>query len=395
VFWVDPATGKLGTLVSVPGGIAFNALRMDHENLDMVAAAVDAKSGTRGYLFRVCFFGCGGILATLTGGGADDLELDRDDTWVVAGHSPTANYLWTMQNKVVTTLFTAKGPSGRRGSFSGVAIDRGSPVAPFALGLWQDTTTLTTPRLVGADRFGVRTTLHAGSGGALLRAAAVDPYPTTGGYLVASEGAGGSLVRVNRKGAVRAIAALPYARAMRRGQDDTAWVIAGAPAATASTLYRIDLIGGRVLTIIPITGPTKAFQCTGVEVYGSRRLSVRGSGQPGTSSQVRLMFRSTGDGGKAYVVACSFGQQPTISLGGGMRLDLAPDPLFFVSVGGTLPGTFQGFSGVLDAWGSGKAWINIPAGIPRNLGIPIFVGAAIYDSGGIRRVSNVHWLVID
>jgi len=67
----------------------------------------------------------------------------------------------------------------------------------------------------------------------------------------------------------------------------------------------------------------------------------------------------------------------------------------FLSAGGLVPGIFQGFQGVTDSMGNASAWFNIPASLPRGLGITVFVAGIIQDSTRIRTVTNTHWFVLN
>jgi len=55
---------------------------------------------------------------------------------------------------------------------------------------------------------------------------------------------------------------------------------------------------------------------------------------------------------------------------------------------------FQSFRGVTDHAGSARAKIVLPAGLPASSGITVFVSGIIYDSTGVRTVTNSHWFVL-
>jgi len=120
----------------------------------------------------------------------------------------------------------------------------------------------------------------------------------------------------------------------------------------------------------------------------------QGTGLPGTSVRVRLQSRRPGDGAKPYLLACSLQRRPSLALPNGEVLNLAPDALFTVSALGIAPAIFDGFQGVTDGLGNATAHVHIPAGLPPNLQITIFVAGVIVGPSGLSTVTNTHWFVL-
>jgi len=98
---------------------------------------------------------------------------------------------------------------------------------------------------------------------------------------------------------------------------------------------------------------------------------IFGGGTPRPGGTVNLGLRAGNDPGLPYQVGTSLGTGP-IPLGA-RQLNLSPDTLLVVSVGGHLPTVFQNYSGVLSATGQGLAKIVIP-------GVSALVGVRLYSA---------------
>lgn len=88
--------------------------------------------------------------------------------------------------------------------------------------------------------------------------------------------------------------------------------------------------------------------------------------------------------GQLWVLAASGATHPGIALGGGRSLPLNPDPLFAVSLGAN-NAAFQGFVGVFDSSGNGKAAVHLPNDV-RFKGIRFFVSGATFFTGANARL---------
>jgi hypothetical protein len=88
----------------------------------------------------------------------------------------------------------------------------------------------------------------------------------------------------------------------------------------------------------------------------------------------------------AYQIAASLGQTP-LPLTPSCTLYLTPDALFSASAGGSLPGIFSNYAGIVTASGTAGARLNMPA-IPALVGICVFHAAATVSGGNIIGCTN-------
>lgn len=141
---------------------------------------------------------------------------------------------------------------------------------------------------------------------------------------------------------------------------------------------------GTVLNTFAFAGKALA----SVLEYGSRRISPSGTGVPGSVHTIAVTAPST-DANRSYYLGASLGVRPPVATFGGEPLNIAADPLLALSIGGTLPGVFQQFAGVLDANGRATAAIAIPGSLPAGLNLPVHVGGIVADPGAPNGVSTV------
>jgi hypothetical protein len=73
----------------------------------------------------------------------------------------------------------------------------------------------------------------------------------------------------------------------------------------------------------------------------------------------------------------------------GEVMNLAADPLFFVTASDALPTIFVNFRGVLDSQARAQAQINIPVTTPSTLNLPLNVGGIVIDPSVPGSVSTV------
>jgi hypothetical protein len=120
--------------------------------------------------------------------------------------------------------------------------------------------------------------------------------------------------------------------------------------------------------------------------YNETRLAISGNPAPGGTIVLDLV--SSWDPGLVYQVGSSLGTGP-IPIDT-RRLDLSPDALLMLSVGGTLPTIFQVYAGVLDAQGKGQAKLHIPS-VPALKGLRVhsaFVTLLASAPSGVAHISN-------
>jgi len=113
-------------------------------------------------------------------------------------------------------------------------------------------------------------------------------------------------------------------------------------------------------------------------------LTGSGTGKPGTTITFNLM--APPDAGLPYQMASSFGSGP-IPIDT-RKLDLSPDPLFFLSALNTLPTIFQNYAGLLSKSGTASAKLNIPA-IPQLTGTRIYTAFITVKATAPSGVSNI------
>jgi hypothetical protein len=100
----------------------------------------------------------------------------------------------------------------------------------------------------------------------------------------------------------------------------------------------------------------------------------------------------------AYAIAASFSMTPGIPISKSRLINLTPDPLLFLSLSGSAPAVFSGFSGVVGPKGEVTGKVKGRADWSRALqGIPIYFAGVILDPaapGGVRTVTNTVGLVL-
>ncbi|MBN2492239.1 MAG: FG-GAP repeat protein [Planctomycetes bacterium] len=116
--------------------------------------------------------------------------------------------------------------------------------------------------------------------------------------------------------------------------------------------------------------------------------TLSGSGNPNIGGSIAFQLLSPSDGSLPYHLGSSLGNGP-IHIDT-RRLELSPDPLFFLTVRSAPPAVFPNYAGVLDTQGQAKAAINIP-NLPALKGIRIhtaFVTLMATAPSGIANISN-------
>lgn len=375
----DPSTNTWSTVfgpipTDFPNGIA-----MAPNNTDFVMPYVNESSQRTGMVLRVTPAGQPTTLASLAAGILHGLDLDFDGTWLGVGGATGADLIG-IAGGVVNTLFT--GTTIGTG-WNEMTIDRDPGAPPYVIARLSGA-----PHLIGSARGGVLVTLNA----TISNLTGIELRPETGEYLCCRFTNPGVYL-VNKSGAVVRSFAVGGTNGAKVNKDGTAWV------AGLADIKRIDLNSGAVvLTTAPTLSPTLTFNPTGIEVYGSRYVTCTGTGRPGTSVAIGVSSRKPIDANAGYQLACSFARRPALSIPSSRdRLCLAADALFRLSASNTLPTIFQNFAGRLDAFGVAPlpVRVRIPASLPRNLGLSVFVSGVSFGPAGIHTVFNTHWFVIN
>jgi len=113
-----------------------------------------------------------------------------------------------------------------------------------------------------------------------------------------------------------------------------------------------------------------------------------GSGIPRPGGVIRFALNANDDAGLPCQVASSLGLGPIAV--DTRKIDLSPEALLLVSVGGLLPSVFVGYPGVIDSEGQARASIHIP-NIPALIGLRLhsaFVTLSPSAPSGIKSISN-------
>jgi len=387
VLRVNPVSGAATTLVPRVVGWSPRWLRMAPDNQRIVAGYVNPWVGPM--TTAIVSITAGGPFVpyvALQNAGLEEFALDHDDRWILVGAIPGGEGALAVEetSRRVTTLFRwsigVETPDG-------LCIDRDPGAPPYVITAISTTPPLTT-NVLRADRRGVISTLHHAS----WAATAIALEPATGDYLLGAWWSASGFLRLGKNGGITSIsAAVSSPTALRFDADGSFWTTGHT---SARVLAKLDG-AGRTIRLHSLAGlPTSTFPLC-IEIYGARKLVCNGSGKPGTTVDIRLRSGRAGDANRSYALACSLARRPGLRLGNGECLDLSvTDPLFQVTAANRLPGVFQSFRGVTDHAGSARAKIVLPAGLPASSGITVFVSGIIYDSTGVRTVTNSHWFVL-
>lgn len=369
----DPSTGRVRTLTTLESGTFAYDVRMGANNRDLRMTLVHVQSGRDSFVVDVAPTGATSTIAHRYRAPLAELELDFTGEWVVTQETVLLGLRGSTWRGIANRL-----PIMRH---FGVAIDP-DPSTPYYITTDFVYSSLVVPRIVGYDRRGARTTVFAGGPVRFNGATSIEHDGQTGDYLVCTQGMPTAYLVSNGGTSARPIGL--GAGAARINLDGTAWLAFG------GILQRVDLATGAVVQNV-----TLAASIGHLDVYGSRRIACEGSGAPGTSVRVRLASRRSDDALAPYRLAASFSRHLALDFGIGDRLNLTPDPLFYLSVSGRAPGIFRRFSGSTDVNGNATASIEIPPTLPAGLGLPIYVGGIITDHRGrVQTVTNVHWFVL-
>jgi hypothetical protein len=359
LFRVDPTTGQVSTITAGQPAGTFNAVFMDRNNVDL-AAVLTQLNGP----FHIVSCTPLGVLTTIvalgTGPFATDAVLDQDGTFV--GLSVGGGGLW--RSDPVTGRTTLLVPTGNRIQ-AGVCIDgdTGDYILAFAAGF------ASLGELLRVDRRTLAVTTIVGGLGTL---SSVDFEPSTGDFVVSDFGFV-KVLRVHRSGAWSIVNTSfpPDAQAVRV-DPETGNLLTGGGGV-------VGLMTPAGVVLRSHTPPLTNLTITGLELYGSRKVSGAGPATGGSAYPIRFAFPLSG--GRAYVGALSTGLRPGFPLADGtgrtIQLDVT-SPLFPISIGG-LPGATTGFAGVLDGAGHASGSILIPAGFPP--GVRVFVSAVALHPG--------------
>jgi len=339
---MNPATGALATLA--PGRPAgyFNWVAMDRRNRDVAALY-------SGGPFHLVTVSPAGELTTVAAVGGyvspNGLDLDQDGSWIATTSGGNGLYRIDPLTGVARLLTTLPG------TVNNVAIDQDT--GDYIVAIYGS--------LPGGELLRVRrgtlavSTIASGLG----RLSSVDHEPATGQFLVTAYDE--PLVRrVHPAGSVTPVSlSFPGGANVVKVDDETGDLLVGGRN-TQAVLSPAGAI--RTTRVLP-----PDVSITGVEVYGSRKVSGRGSAAGDSLYHLSLSFPSSPFA--PYLVVMSTALRPGIPLGDGtgrvIRID-PTSPIFRLSLGG-IPGITEGFVGNLDQDGRADPRVWIPPGTPAGL----------------------------
>jgi hypothetical protein len=366
--------GQLTTIYSGFSGFFPNWISMAADNVQMYVPFVDANTYTSGLLSHIS---PNGLLALLRNIGQDIRFSNGQEPYSTSGFINAGNqgalFLFDPTTLNLTTL-TSLPPA-----LNEVAVDRqnggilGAIYAP------------TVPSLVGSLlEFDVGTssiTTLLNTSLAISRPTGLVFDPATGDYILARIDAPG-LIRIDRTtlGITTLWTGSP-ASALALSPRNTFYM------ATRTDVREFDGSGTIVNTF---TFPVQ-IELMGVAEYADRRVSVSGTPVPGGTVTIDVMPGKPSDAGRSYALAMSLSTYPDAvgPFPNGEVMNLAADPLFFVTASDALPTIFVNFRGVLDSQARAQAQINIPVTTPSTLNLPLNVGGIVIDPSVPGSVSTV------
>lgn len=401
IVYFDPMNPTaISTLSSeVVAGSFHNWVRMAPNNMDLIVAEVPSTFAST----RLVQIDPGGLATTLAGqvpGSVEGLELDGDNQFIAISALPAASTVLEIDatSGAMRTLILA---SGVNDLYNDVAIVREGGVH-YAIANFTLSSVSALPKLLNADRTGIRSTLLQSLGNPLEQISAIEMDPRSGDLIVtdfdgpgSTEPNGTEVSRVSLGGSVTTLVSFVGANAAKVAQDDTVYVAGYTTQGTALTnaVLRYDLRTSAVLTIFAVNNLASAsWALSGIEIYGSQALTCNGTGGPSSTIQIALNSQAATAPSAGYQIACSLGRRPGVTLPNGERLHLnALDGLFVLTAQNLAPTIFRRFSGTLDPFGSATASVVLPASFPTNLGVTVFCAAVVFSQGNIIQVTNTHW----
>ena len=333
-------------------------------------------------------------------GAIGGFDYDCNDTWVVS----TWAFLpgnWTLRALYGVQMWPISMPavyssrismSSVVDQFGDIAIARDSGSTPYVVGYNWSTMYNSKGKLLAADQKNTLTTLTE-----IGWVNCIESHPRSGEYLTSyTQWNGGPrhdhLALVSQSGKVTSLGYGFRANAARITRDDHAWLIGGDY--SSYRIVKFDLARKAAVATIPLQAPRET-TFTGIEVYGRHPLTCGLAGNP--SFEIDVNSRHPLAAGASYILAASPARRPGMKFTNGEWLDLdSTHPLFWLTALNLAPQTFVNFQGVLDQNGNNTKpiTVNIPPGLPRMNGSPIFVAGVIYMGSNIIQVTNTHWFVL-
>jgi hypothetical protein len=392
VAYLDPASSVYGTLFMPLSGIdLYGQILMARDNIHVLVSSISRNSPTgENKILRVDPYGGVSTLYSLYVDSMASLSLDYDGMFIAAatGYRTQKDYLFGLNSAGLVSTFSSNGIGNQSGNIERVVIDRDQGQGVYVLAR-NNQTTLDTGWLYRADRNGLCVTISKSTLNSKTDIVNDDNYD---GFIAVKDGL---VLKVKENGEYRKYTTISsYARSVTRSCDSKIWIGAiDHGTYVKPILYCADKYG--VIIYTKVFDKLGFASINSIEVYGSRRVVCTGDGKPGSRVRVDLKSAKPEDKNKPYVMACSFARRPGIHVGSAGIIALQPDSLFFLATSNKANNIFEKFQGNTDTKGAAISYINVPANLPANTGITIFVAGAIYDNKGIGTVTNTHWFVLN
>jgi len=402
VVYLNPQSpGTVNTLTTNLQANSFhNWVRMAPYNSDVVVVEIDSAFA-QSNLLAISAAGFPSTIVQGIPGAVNGYTLDGDDTWIVAAGN--TSLFGVNHSSGALSSFILVGP----GLFNDVAILREAGIH-YVIADFQ-TTAAAAPKILGADRNGVTTTIF-GAADTLNRMSSIEVDPKTGDLLTGGfhgpaarppgPNAGMNVNRVALNGQVTPLVSFEGANTIKVNPDDTAWVagFVSNPSFTTAVMH-YDLANHAVITIVAIPAipanppaPAISWSISGLEVYGSRPLTCNGQGGPNAVIHITIKSQRPRAVGAAYQLALALGRRPGFKAPNGEILHLdVTDSLFAITAQNLLPFLFQNFAGNLNVVGAAQAKVQLPGTFPTRLGLTVFCAGVIFDPTGVIQVTNTHW----
>lgn len=327
--------GSTQTLASMPVGTNVQAVAMDAFNQSVVAVT---ESSTLDHFVLMTQTGSTSTIVQFPGNRVTSgIEIDQDGNFVVSRFDTI--FKVNVPQRTLTTV-----ASGLPTVVNAITMD--NDTGDYIVGT-------TAGRLLRVDQItGQVSTIGTGLGSIT----GLDHDPRTGNFAVMVVGV---LKIVNRSGSVVSSVQTSTGQAVKIDDEFGHYHCAGFQA--------IEVFDRNLSRIDSIAFPT-TLNLGSIEIYGSRKVSGIGSGQRGSIYTMRLKFLRTTSGSFGCGLSLA-GLRPGLRLAGRV-INIAPDPLFFLSASNQLDGFFtQNFVGLLTA-GRAAASFTIPPYLP--------VGSTVY-----------------
>jgi len=352
-----------GPLKAISSGVTLNAVKMVFGNLYVYAIGTNT-----GNVYRFYQTGAVATVSTNTPSGGAGIGLDQDGSAMVVNYS---NYkFYRVIGNPASEWMTLSSSYGRPN-----AICRDGNTGDWIVGTVSG---IGTGRLVRINRQTKSVYTLSSTIGAVY---GVDWIPQTGEFVVACmRGTRQYVSWVTSSGSLRYSFLLSYVNCVTVNQK-TGQVFA----ATSQGRVNEYTYGGKY---IRYRSYGTSYLFTGIDVWGDQNVSVSASTSRKTV-QVYLKFARSP--GMPYVVALSFAPRPGLPLTTNTWLNLNPDALFFLTLGGKLPYFTHRFAGKLSSSGYSGAYFVMPYS-----GARVYVSAAAInpafpagiDIGNVEVVNN-------